>query len=347
MNQLKIILPMAGVGKRLFPLTQHRPKPLVRLADGRLLDHVLATFRELENAFALEYVFIIGYLGDQIKAHMRQAHPDKKVTYYVQDQLLGQSHAVYLAKESITGPVLLTFGDTINRVNYSFLAGEPPEGVAGVQEVEDPRRHGVAILNSEHVITRLVEKPATLEHRLALTGLYYFSAGERLIEAIAAQIRNGFSLNDEYYLADAINILIQDGMRIRTERVLEWLDAGTPEALLETNAHLIGGQSESSQWLKRRKSNIVLEPAYVHESSQVEDSIIGPNVSIGANCVIQSSILRNTIVDDGSVIIEACLADALVGQGCSISAQSVPSVVGDFSQIQLHHNIQRMDQNPS
>ena len=338
---------MAGIGKRLFPLTQHRPKPLVRLADGRLLDHVLATFQELENAFALEYIFIIGYLGDQIKAHMRRAHPDKKVTYYVQDQLVGQSHAVYLAKESISGPVLLTFGDTINRVDYSFLAGEPPEGVAGVQEVEDPRRHGVAILNSEHVINRLVEKPSTLEHRLALTGLYYFSAGERLIEAIAAQIREGFSLNNEYYLADAINILIQDGMRIRTERVLEWLDAGTPEALLETNAHLIRRQRDGSYEKRGGKSSLVIGPVYIHESSQVEDSIIGPNVSIGANCVIQSSILRNTIVDDGSIITEASLADALVGQGCSISARSVPSVVGDFSQIQIHHNVQRMDQNPS
>ena len=338
---------MAGIGKRLFPLTQHRPKPLVRLADGRLLDHVLATFQQLENAFALEYIFIIGYLGDQIKEHMRQAHPDKKVTYYVQDQLMGQSHAVYLAKESISGPVMLTFGDTINRVDYSFLDGKPPEGVAGVQEVEDPRRHGVAILNSEHVITRLVEKPSTLEHRLALTGLYYFSAGERLIEAIAAQIRKGFSLNNEYYLADAINILIQDGMRIRTERVLEWLDAGTPEALLETNAHLIRRRSESSHRMKRRKSNILLAPAYIHESSHVVDSMIGPNVSIGANCVIRSSILRNTIVDDGSVIIEASLADALVGQGCSISVQSVPSVVGDFSQIRIHHNVQRTDPNLS
>ena len=343
MRELKIIIPMAGIGKRLFPLTEHRPKPLLRLAGGRLLDYVLATFQELEQAFTVEYVFIIGYLGDHIKKHMHQAHPDKKVTYYVQNQLSGQSHEVYLAKESISGPILLTYADTINKADYSFLVAEPPEGVAGVQEVEDPRRHGVAIVDPGNVISGLIEKPATFEHRLALTGLYYFSTGERLIEAIEAQIKRGTSLHNEYYLADAINILVQDGMRIRTERVLEWLDAGTPEALLETNALLVRRQGQSWHGMQEGKSSVMIDPVYIHESSRVENSMIGPDVSIGANCVVKGSILRNTIVDDGSIIIGAALTDSLVGQGCSISGQPVRSVVGDFSQIRIQSNPHRAD----
>src|SRR5262245_51951447 len=108
MTTLKIVIPMAGLGKRLLPLTQHRPKPLIRLTDRRLLDHVLDSLRELETKYTLEYVFIIGHLGEQIRAHMQEAHPDKTVTYYVQQELMGQSHAVQLAKDLLAGPVLLT-----------------------------------------------------------------------------------------------------------------------------------------------------------------------------------------------------------------------------------------------
>ena len=118
---MKIIIPMAGFGKRLVQLTRHKPKALVRLADKRLLDHVLDTFHVLEKTYSLEYIFIIGYQGEQIKEHMQDAHPDKKVNFYAQEQLKGQSHAVYLAKEAISGPILLTYCDTIIETDLSYL----------------------------------------------------------------------------------------------------------------------------------------------------------------------------------------------------------------------------------
>ena len=147
---------MAGIGKRMGPLTRHKPKALVRLADMRLLDHVLATFQELEKKYTLEYIFIIGYLGEQIKEHMKHVHPDKVVTYFAQEQLMGQSHAVHLAKDVISGPLFLTYCDTINEVDFSFLSNEPLDGVAFVKEVDDPRRHGVAFVGSDHLLALLV-----------------------------------------------------------------------------------------------------------------------------------------------------------------------------------------------
>ena len=333
MKGLKIIIPMAGIGKRLFPLTKYRPKPLLRLANMRLLDHVLYTFKELEKQYALEYVFIVGYLGAQIQEYMRNVHPDKNVTYFVQDQLAGQSHAVYLAREAISGLVLLTYGDTINKADYSFLTRESFDGVAFVEEVDDPRRHGVAVVDSDHFITRLVEKPTTMENNLALSGLYYFSEGKKLIDAIEAQMQGGPSLNNEYYLADAINILVENGMRIRTERILQWLDAGTPKSMIETNAVLL--QDRSSNHGAGEQSNIFIDPVYIHESSHLENAIIGPNVAIGANCVIDGSILKNTIVDDNSTISDVSLADSLLGQGCSISGRPIRSMVADFDEIEV------------
>ena len=165
----------------------------------------------------------------------------------MQEQLLGQSHAIHLARDAISGPVLLTYCDTINVTDFSFLPSETIDGVVTVQDVDDPRRHGIAVVSPDNLITKLVEKPNTMEHKSALTGLYYFSDGKELIGAIETQLQRGTSLKNEYYLADAINILVEAGMQIRTEKVEQWLDAGTPEAIIETNAYLLQHHLEISQ----------------------------------------------------------------------------------------------------
>ena len=335
MTDLKIIIPMAGLGKRMGELTRHRPKALVRLTDKRLLDHVLNTFQQLENTYAIEYIFILGNLGEQIKAHMKAAHPDKNVSYFVQEQLLGQSHAVHLAKDAISGPILLTYCDTINRIDYSFLPLEGVDGIASVQEVDDPRRHGVAIVGTENLLTKLVEKPKTMEHRSALTGLYYFSEGRELIRAIETQMRAGMSLNNEYYLADAINILLDDGMQIRAERALQWLDAGTPAAIIKANSYLLQDHYESRDQVVLGQSSLLMHPVYIHESSRVENSIIGPNVSIGEGCSITGSIIKDTIIDDNCNVTEVMLADSLIGKGCSVSGSPMQSIVADNDGIRI------------
>ena len=342
MLNLKIIIPMAGAGKRLAQLTKHKPKALVRLADKRLLDHILNTLRTLEKTYTLEYIFIIGYLGDQIKDYMQDVHPDKNVTYFMQEQLLGQSHAIYLAKDAISGPVLLTYCDTINKMDFSFLPLERIDGVVSVQDVDDPRRHGIAVVDSDNLIVKLVEKPETMEHKSALTGIYYFSEGKELIKAIETQIRRGISLQNEYYLADAINILVKDGMRIKTEKVMQWLDAGTPEAVLETNAYLLRHHLQSHNEIAAGQSNVYLPPLYVHESSRVENSIIGPNVAVGENCSIKDSILKNTIVDDGSSVTETMLANSLISKNCSVSGKPKQLIAADRDEIKI-----QLDEQPS
>ena len=327
MPDLKIIIPMAGIGQRMGPLTRYRPKALVRLTDKRLLDHVLDTFKELEKTYTLEYVFIIGYLGEQIREHMKSAHPDKRVTYFTQEQLMGQSHAVYLARDAISGPILLTYCDTINRIDFSFLSFDDVDGVASVQEVEDPRRHGVAVTGPDQLITRLIEKPGTMEHKAALTGVYYFAEGKELIKGIQAQMQRGTSLNNEYYLADAINILLDGGIRIKAENAVQWLDAGTPAAMINANAHLLAHDGHKESPVDRL--NILIPPVYIHENSRVEYSVIGPNVSIGTNCSINGSIIQNSIIDDASKVSDAMLTDSLMGEGCSISGASMQAILAD------------------
>jgi glucose-1-phosphate thymidylyltransferase len=329
MTTLKIIIPMAGLGKRLLPLTQQRPKPLMRLTDKRLLDHVLDSLQGLETRYSLEYIFIVGYLGEQIRAHMQEAHPDKKVTYYVQHELRGQSHAVQLAKDGLVGPLLLTYCDTINIIDYSSVPLESVEGVAWVLEIEDPRRHGVALVGSDGLITKLVEKPSTMENKLALTGIYYFSEGKDLLQALETQMERGTSLNNEYYLADAINILIENGIRVKAEKVLKWLDAGVPEDILATSAYLLQHHPLPHNETVGMRSNVLIPPIYIHESSRVENSIVGPNVSIGINCTIRGSRIKNSIIDDDSTLTDVILEDSLIGKGCYVNGKPIRSVIGD------------------
>lgn len=333
MADLKIIIPMAGIGKRFAPLTHQRPKPLLRLTSQRLLDHVLDLFRPLEAVHTLEYIFIVGHLGEQIKEHMQHAHPAKKVAYYEQKQLAGQSHAVYLAKDAISGPMLLTYCDTITKTDFSLLTSNSMDGVVWVHEVDDPRRHGVAVMDSGNRVKQLVEKPNTMEHKSALTGLCYFPDGRKLIEAIEIQLERGTLLNNEYYLADAINILLENGVHIRAAWAEQWLDSGTPEAILETNAYLLQHPSGAHAISKADQSNLLIEPIYVHESAQIRDSIIGPNVSIGANCTIHRSILKNTIVDNDSSITDVTLEHSLIGRGCSIRGSKQPVLAADQEEI--------------
>ena len=336
MTTLKIIIPMAGLGKRLLPLTQQRPKPLLRLTDKRLLDHVLDSLRGLETTYSLEYIFIVGYRGEQIRAHMQAAHPDKKVIYYVQHELRGQSHAVHLAKDAVAGPLLLTYCDTINIIDYASVPLQTMEGVAWVLEIEDPRRHGVALVGPDGLITKLVEKPRTMEHKLALTGIYYFSEGKDLIKAIETQMERGTSLNNEYYLADAINILVENGIRVKAEKVLKWLDAGVPEDILATSASLLlQHYSLPHNDTTGMRSNVLIPPVYIHESSRVENSIIGPNVSIGIDCTIRASRIKNTIIDDNSTLTEVLLEDSLIGKGCQVRGTPLKSVIGD-DQVVVH-----------
>jgi glucose-1-phosphate thymidylyltransferase len=201
----------------------------------------------------------------------------------------------------------------------------------------------VAVVSPDNMLTKLIEKPKTMQYKLALSGLHYFSEGKELINAIEFQIRKGTSSNQEFYLADAINILIDNGMQIRAERVSQWLDAGTPEDLIETNATLLHHYSESYAKGVVGEANILIHPVYIHESSYVADSIIGPNVAIGKSCSIHGSIIKNTIVDDDSNITEVKLANSLIGRGCSVSGHPIQSMMADNAGIRIYCTIEEMN----
>jgi glucose-1-phosphate thymidylyltransferase len=332
---LKIVIPMGGYGARLRPLTWSRPKQLIRMAGKTVLDHVLDTFTTLPDPANVEYIFIVGRMGEKIEAHMQAFHPELKVRYIEQTEMRGQSHAIYLAHQYLTGPMLMVFADTLIETDLSFLAGESADAIAWVKAVPDPRRFGVAEIGSDGWVKRLIEKPKDLENNLVVVGCYYFKDSTALVAAIEEQMRRDIKLKNEYYLADAVNILLEEGIKMRTQPVETWLDAGTAEDVLATNRYLLEHGHDNSLEAARRQGVVIIPPVYIHPSAVIEHSVIGPHVAIGADCHLQRCIVRNTIVDDCTQMTELVMEHSLIGREANITRRPGLLNVGDHTELTL------------
>lgn len=328
---LKIVIPTAGFGSRLRPLTWSKPKPLVSLAGGTVLDTLLNSFRSVPNFDAAEFVIILGpMMGEQIQAHVAKHYPERHVDYAVQPEMKGQSDALWCAREFLHGPMIMCFSDTLLDHNFSFLADESADAVALVKPVPDPRRFGVAEIDATGRVTRLIEKPQSIENNLAVVGCYYFREAEDLVSAIETQIERNVALKNEFYLVDAINIMLERSLKMRTEKVDTWLDAGTSEALLETNAYLLEhGQDNSSSSLT--EGSVIIPPVHIHPSARVTASVIGPHVAIGEGVSINNSTIKNSIIGPGTHVTHCMLESSLLGQNVTITGQTGKFNLGDNS----------------
>jgi len=321
---MKIVIPMAGWGTRMRPHTWSKPKPLVSVAGKTSLEHLLDMFKTLPDPENTEYVFILGpYLGEmQIPPFIKEHYPDLKAHFVVQHEMKGQSHALSLAREYLTGPMIMCFSDTLMETDFSFLANEESDGVAWVMPVEDPRRFGVAEEGADGWVTRFIEKPQSVDNNLVVVGCYYFKSAEQVLAAIDDQMERGVMLKNEYFMTDAISIMIERGAKVRTNKISTWLDTGTIEATLDTNRILLDRGADNSSEAATRLTVKIVPPVFIHPTAKVESAVIGPYVSIGANCEINAAVISDSIIEEGTQINRTTLKHSLIGRNCRVEGQA-------------------------
>ena len=335
----KIVIPMAGWGTRMRPHTYSKPKPLVSVAGKTTLEHLMDMFKTMPNPENLEYVFIVGpFLGEmQIPEFIKKKYPDINAHYIVQHEMKGQSHALWLAREYLHGPMQMVFSDTLIETDFSFLATETADSVAWVMPVPDPRRFGVAELGDDGFVTRFIEKPQTKENNLVIAGCYYFKDARELVAAIEEQMERDVSLKNEYFLADAMSIMIERGTKIRVHEISTWLDAGTIDATLDTNQILLDKLGSSIEAAKLDDNVKIIDPVVIGEGAEISNSTIGPHASIGANCKISNSMITESIIEADCEINDATLERSMVGWQAKVQGRGDGHVlrlnVGDSSEV--------------
>jgi glucose-1-phosphate thymidylyltransferase len=327
---MNVLLPMAGFGTRLRPLTWSKPKPLVPVAGQPVLGHVLDMFEGVPDVE--EVVFIVGYLGDQVQAYVQRAYPRLRARYVEQREMLGQSHALWLAREYLCGPVMVLFVDTLIETDLRRAIGSREAGVAWVKAVEDPRRFGVAEVGEGGWVRRLVEKPADRHNNLVVVGCYFLPEGEALAQAIDEQMKRNVQLNGEFFLVDALNLMLERGLKMRVEAVEVWEDCGKPDALLHTNRYLLDHGRENSASVVR-PGVVVVPPVFIDPAARIERSVIGPYASLAAGCVVEDSVVRDSVVDEEAEICGAVLSGSLVGRQARIRGGFRSMIVGDSSEV--------------
>lgn len=334
---MNIIIPMAGMGKRLRPHTLTVPKPLLPIAGKPIVQRLVEDIAVVCNQTVDEIAFVVGEFGEEIERRLlaiaESVGAKGRICY--QREALGTAHAVLCAAESLQGNVVVAYADTLFRADFRLDAGQ--EAIVWVQQVPDPSAFGVVRLNEAGEITGFVEKPQTFVSDLAIIGIYYFRDGAALKRELEFLIENNIQVKGEYYLTDAIENLRQKGTKFVPGRVEEWLDCGNKTATVETNQRYLEFIRDTELVASSAKlvNSVLIPPVFVGENAVVENTVLGPHVSVGAGTRVANSVVRNCIVQEHTTLQHVNLANAMVGSFAHVQGRAADLSVGDYNVIQL------------
>jgi len=327
---MRAIIPVAGFGTRLKPHTLTHPKVLLNVGGKPIIAHII---EKLLDQNITEATFIVGYLGERIEKYISETFPNLKAEYVEQKELLGLGHAIYQAAATFNNDeILIILGDTVFDVNLNQITKLETSSL-GVKEVEDPRRFGVAELK-DGFISKLIEKPEIPTTNLALVGLYYIKNSTLLTESIEELMGKDIKTKDEYQLTDALQLMIEKGEKFSTFPVEGWYDCGKPETLLSTNRFILSQNGES----RKIESVVINDPVYISPSAKINNSVIGPYATIGDNCEVTDSIIRNSIINKNSKVKSIVLADSIIGADARVQGSQHKMNVGDSLELELINN---------
>ena len=325
---MKVIIPLAGKGTRLRPHTHTVPKPMLKVAGKPVMDYVMDDVAKLGNVE--QVVYITGHLKEKVEAHARSAYkfPGVFVEQKVQD---GTAGALELARPYADQPVLIIFVDTIFDADLSVINTSDDDGIIWTKEVEDYQRFGVVVTDANGHMTKIVEKPSTPISKRANIGLYYIKNWKLLYDGIAHTLKQPAN-KGEWYLTDAFQYMIDHGAKIRVIDVEGWYDAGKLDTLLDTNRVMLekGRASKPASGLTNVE---IREPVRIEDGATVKDSIVGPNVVVGAGTTVANCTMRDTIVGNGSSLSACTLHDSMVGESVVLEGVAGSVTIGDHSEV--------------
>ena len=321
---MKVIVPLAGRGTRLLPLTKRVPKPLVHVAGRPVMDYVMETIAGLDVE---ELIVITGHLKAQVERYITTHYP-VPARFIEQRTLDGTAGAIHLARPHVSGPVMVIFVDTLFDADLSVVGNTDADGILWAKEVEDYQRFGVIITDARGHMARIVEKPDTPISKLANIGLYYIKDWRTLFEGIAEVMRGPAGKGGEFYLTDAFQYMVDRGRKLMVGEVTGWYDCGKVDALLATNRHLLErGRARLSE--NPRPGCTIHPPVYIEDGVMLGDAVVGPNVSIEAGSVVLQSTIANSIVGRNVRIVRATVEGSLVGDDEVIEDREVRHSVLD------------------
>jgi glucose-1-phosphate thymidylyltransferase len=331
---MKIIVPMAGMGKRMRPHTLTVPKPLIQVAGKPIVQRLVEDIAKVIDEKIDEIAFVIGDFGKETETKLVAIAESlgAKGSIHYQEEALGTAHAILCAQQALTGKVIVAFADTLFKADFKIDTAQH-DGIIWVQKIEDPRMFGVVKVNNQNIITDFVEKPQDFVSDLAIIGIYYFKDGDYLKKELQYLLDNNIKEKGEYQLTNALENMKQKGAQFSPGKITEWLDCGNKDATVYTNARVLAfnqGESLVSKSVKNTNS-IIIEPCFIGDNVVLENAIVGPFASIGHSTKIVNSNVKNSIIQNNSSIENCVIDNSMVGAYAEIKQSKLDLSVSDYS----------------
>lgn len=337
---MKIIVPMAGIGSRLRPHTLTTPKPLTVIAGKTIVQRLVEDISGVVDQKIDEIAFIIGpskkgFPSDTANKLKEIAkNLGAKGSVYVQEEALGTAHAIYCAKESISGPCVVAFADTLFKADFTLDATK--DGAIWVKQVEDPSAFGVIKLK-DGIITDFVEKPKEFVSDLAIIGIYYFKDGDKLRSEIKHLIDNDIKEHGEYQLTNVLESLKQQGAQFIPGTVSTWMDCGKKDPTVDTNKIVLGFEHANGNNLVSDdvilENSEIIQPCYIGKNVVLKNTKVGPYVSIGENSTVEDSTITNSLIQTNVTISNATLDNAMIGNHAKYNGNYTSVSIGDYTEL--------------
>ncbi|MEI6522373.1 MAG: sugar phosphate nucleotidyltransferase [Bacteroidota bacterium] len=333
---MKLIIPMAGMGKRMRPHTLTVPKPLIHLAGKPIVQRLVEDIAAVVDEKIDEIAFVVGRFGGEVEENLLSIADSLgakgKICY--QDLPLGTAHAILCAEETLTGKVIVAFADTLFKADFKF--DQENDGIIWVQKIQDPRAFGVVKVNADNVITDFVEKPQEFVSDLAIIGIYFFKDGDNLKKELRYLIDNNIKEKGEFQLTNALENMKSKGIKFSPGQISEWLDCGNKDATVYTNQRILEFKSKSEKLVNESaviENSVIVPPCYIGAGVKIINSVVGPYASVGVKTVIKNSIVSNSIIQAHSKISNSNLANSMVGNNAELEGRILDLSIGDFNSI--------------